>query len=240
VRFKLLIGGAAILGCTALGLGGPALAAPAATSACAGACTDIHFLVPGEHYLLKDHAGSTAANNVIALTTGSNALSSEDFSEVNVGTVSPQYCEAPPNTSVAQPGSIFTNRQCQLLTNAGLTGATTFEYAFNPNDGGPENMCLGAWDNVSPVPSGYKFRLVACGVSADTVMIVTSALPSGNTTAGSDWLIDGGSDNYSDPLVATNNGGTAWQAPRWETVDVNGHAGEDTQEVRLEPGPFTI
>ena len=117
-----------------------------------------------------------------------------------MGTVSPQYCEPAPDTSVAQPGSVFTNLQCQLLTNAGLTGATTFQLAYNPNNGGDETLCIGGWANE--VSNGWKLRLTPCGVAADTVLIQTAKLPGGATSTG-DWLINGASDNFSTPLVAT-------------------------------------
>ena len=50
-----------------------------------------------------------------------------------MGTVFPLYCTA---TGQAQTGSIFTNNQCHLMFVAGLSLATTFQYAFNPNNGG--------------------------------------------------------------------------------------------------------
>ena len=51
------------------------------------------------------------------------------------------------------------------------------------------------------------------------------------------WLINGASDNYSNPLVATNPGWAPSQVT-WTTVDLNGKHAADTQEVHTAPGPF--
>jgi hypothetical protein len=198
---------------------------------------DIHFLQPGQHELVKDHSGLTKTNNTIALNQGSNASSAEDFSEITVGTIDPTYCNG---SGQAQIGSVFTNNQCHLLDTDGLGGDTTFQLAFNPNDGGPESMCIGDWDNDASVPSGWKARLEPCGVDSATVIIEASALPGGSTTAGSEWLISGASNNFSSPLVLSVQNTTAWQAPRWSTVSLNGGSGQDTQEARITSGPYTV
>lgn len=52
-------------------------------------------------------------------------------------------------------------------------------------------------------------------------------------------MISGGSDNFSNPLVATSNG-TYPSNLHWESVVVNGGKGQDEQEVRGEPGPYTV
>lgn len=208
---------------------------PQATTACGSKCTDVSFEVPGPTWLLGAHSGIGLQNNVVRLVQGSNAAYKEDFTRIDVNTVSPQYCEAPPNTSVAQPGSVFTNRQCQLLTSAGLSGATTFQFAYNPNNGGPETLCIGAFDNLAPA-SGWKLRLEPCGVAADTVMIATPKLPGGFTSTG-EWWINGASDNFSTPLVATSPGFAPSQ-PTWSTVILNGKKAADTQEIHTAPGPF--
>jgi hypothetical protein len=205
-----------------------------ATNACGNKCVDVHFLQPGKHAILGVHSGWNSNNALVRLLAGSNGASKEDFSEIHTGKVSSMYCIG----SVPFPGSVFTARQCQLLKLAGLSNAYTFELAFNPNNGGPENMCVGAWNNTSPIIDG-KLRLVPCGVEADTVLIRTQHLPTGHTTAGSYWLINGASDNYSNPLVITSDG-TYPSQPRWETVNVNGGHGIDTQEVRITPGPFIV
>jgi hypothetical protein len=205
-----------------------------ATNACGNNCVDVHFLQPGKHAILGVHSGYNTNNNLVRLLAGSNGASKEDFSEIHSGKVSSLYCFG----SVPYPGSVFTARQCQLLKLDGLLNASTFELAFNPNNGGPENECIGAWGNTSPIIDG-KLRLVPCGVEADTVLISTDHLPTGHTTAGSDWLINGASDNYSNPLVITSDG-TYPSQPRWETVNVNGGHGIDTQEIRITPGPFIV
>lgn len=207
---------------------------PDASTACGAACSDASFQVPGPTDILGAHSGLNVTNNVVRLLQGSNASfnGKEDFTRVNVGTVFPLYCTA---TGQAQTGSIFTNNQCHLMSVAGLLTATTFQYAFNPNNGGPEDMCLGAWNNNAPA-SGWKIRLEPCGVADDTVIISTPKLPGGNTSTGV-WWINGGSDNYSNPLVATNPGNAPSQVT-WTTIDLNGKHAADTQEVHTAPGPF--
>jgi len=208
---------------------------PAATTACSFHCVDTSFRNPGLRFILTVHSGIAAPNNIVRLTRGSNGASKQDFSRINVGTVGGVgglYCTT---GGVSLDQTIFTNKQCKLLFLAGLYPATTFQLAFNPNNGGDETLCLGAWDNQPPV-SGFKTRLSECGVAADTVLIRTPKLPGGNTAIG-DWLINGASDNFSTPLVATSDG-TAPSQPTWSTVQLNGQHAIDTQETRMFPGPF--
>jgi hypothetical protein len=208
-------------------------AEPAATTACGHNCTDVSFVNPGRNAILASHSGYNTYNNLVRLVAGSNGAAKEDFTEVHVGKVSTLYCSG----GSARDGSVFTDRQCQLLLNAGLSHATTFQLAFNPNNGGPKNMCVGTWNNTAPVING-QMRLVTCGVTADTVMILATHLPGGHVSPlGSFWMINGGSDNYSNPVVATSNG-TYPSSPTWNNVVFNGNRGVDTQEVRLSHGPF--
>jgi hypothetical protein len=222
----------AMLGMGAASAAGASVITPNATTACAAACSDASFQVPGPTDILAAHSGLNITNNVVRLVQGSNAASKEDFSRINVGTVFPLYCTA---TGQAQTGSIFTNNQCHLIFVAGLNLATTFEYAFNPNNGGPEDQCLGAWGNNAPA-SGWKIRLEPCGVAPDTVIISAGTLPGGSVSTGN-WWINGASDNYSNPLVATNPGTVPSQVT-WTTIDLNGKHAADTQEVHTTAGPF--
>ena len=205
---------------------------PDATNACGTHCTDVSFQNPGPTWILGAHSGLPAVNNVVRLLAGSNGAPKEDFSYINVGTVFPLYCTA---TGQTQTGSIFTNNQCHLLFQAGLLGAKTFSLAFNPNNGGSEQLCIGGWGDE--VANGWKLRLENCGVAADTVLIFSPKLPGGNTSTG-DWLINGASDNFTNPLVATSTGIAAPSQPTWSTVDFNGKKAIDTQEVHLNAGPF--
>ena len=207
-------------------------AKPDATSACGKSCVDVSFVVPGRQAILAVHSGYPAYNNLVRLLQGSNGAYKEDFSQMHVGKVDTLYCHG----ATPFPGSVFTFRQCQLLKIAGLDKATTFELAFNPNNGGTKQLCIGAWNNTTPVVDGH-LRLVTCGVSADTVLIESSRLPGGHTSKFRHWLINGGSDNFSNPVVATSDGRFP-SDPRWETVDINGGHGIDTQEVRISKGPF--
>jgi hypothetical protein len=224
----------AMLGMGAASAAGASVAQtkPAATTACSTKCTDVNFENPGHNWILGAHSGLPTVNNVVRLLRGSNGASKEDFSYTNVGTVFPLYCTA---TGQAQTGSIFTNNQCHLLFQAGLLGAKTFSLAFNPNNGGSKNLCIGSWgDEVS---NGWKLRLESWGVAPDTVLILAPKLPGGNTSTG-DWLINGASDNFVNPLVATSTGTPASSQPTWTTVDFNGNKAIDTQEVHLHAGPF--
>ncbi len=205
---------------------------PDATTACGAACTDVSFAVPGPSDILAAHSGLAITNELVRLAQGSNAAPKEDFTDINVGAVVPTYCLT---TGQAQTGSVFTNNQCHLLVDDGLGAATTFQLAFNPNNGGSEQLCIGAWGNKAPV-SGAKVRLEPCGVAADTVIIETDTLPSGDTAVG-DWFINGGSDNFSTPLVLTNPGSAPSQVT-WKTLNLNGQTAEDTQEVIFTAGPF--
>ncbi len=205
---------------------------PAATTACGAKCTDVSFQVPGPSWVLGAHSGLALPNNVVRLVQGSNTAYKEDFTRIDVGTVFPLYCTA---TGQAQSSeSLFTNNQCNLLFSAGLLGATTFQMAYNPNNGGNEQLCIGGWSNE--VSNGWKLRLTQCGVAADTVMISSPKLPGGNTSTGV-WWINGASDNFSTPLVATNPGFAPSQ-PTWSTVVLNGKHAADTQEVHTTAGPF--
>lgn len=222
----------ALLGVSASAAIAGAKVHPNATNACGNKCIDVSFQNPGLNYLLGVHSGLATPNNLVRLVPGSNAAYKEDFTRITVGTVAPLYCTA---TGQQQSGSVFTPKQCQLLDLAGLLGATTFQLAYNPNNGGDETLCVGVWDNEAP-NSGAKLRLVPCGVAADTVLIQAATLPGGSTTVGN-WLINGASNNFSTPLVAT-----AWvpapSQPTWSTVQLNGKKGIDTQETRFFPGPF--
>jgi hypothetical protein len=202
-----------------------------ATNACSFHCTDVSFQNPGRNFILGVHSGIPVPNNVVRLLQGSNGASKEDFTRIDVGTVVPLYCTL---TGQAVFGSVFTNNQCHLLIISGLALRTTFQLAFNPNNGGSEQLCLGGWNNE--VSNGWKTRLSPCGVAADTVMITTPKLPGGNTSTG-DWMINGASDNFSTPLVATSPGFAPGQ-PTWSTVNLNGKKAIDTQEVHFNSGPF--
>ena len=209
-----------------------AYAKPLATTACGAACTDVSFVNPGPPDLLGTHSGLALPNNVVQLVAGSDTAYQEDFTQNDVGTVFPIYCSA---TGQAQTGSLFTDNQCHLLSAAGLLGATTYEWAYNPNNGGDETLCIGGWDNK--MSNGWKLHLEPCGVAADTVLIETNTLPGGATSAG-DWVINGASDNFSTPLVATSDGAGPFQAT-WSTVQMKGQTGISTQEAVFTSGPFS-
>lgn len=230
---KRLIIGAASAACLTLGFGAPALATPGATNACNTACTDVWFVNPGSEALVTSHSALNKTDNLVRLTQGSNGAPKQDFTKIDVGTVVGLYC-TPWGTAIT--GSIFTDNQCHLLSVAGLLGAPTFQYAFNPNDGGPENECLGAWKNDAP-GSGWKVRLAPCGVAPDTVIISTDTLDGATLTSSEDWWINGASDNYSNPVVATSAGAFPSNLT-WAQININGTKGVDTQEVCTTGGPF--
>jgi hypothetical protein len=223
---------AATIGMSAMGAS--ATVRPHATTACGANCVDYSFRNPGPHQILAVHSGLAFPNNLVRLVHGSNGAPKEDFSRINVGTVGTLYCDPVNGTSIDP--TIFTNKQCKLLFLAGMMGRTTFQLAFNPNNGGDETLCVGAWGNFAP-SSGWKTRLVDCGVAADTVFIQSPKIPGGTTSPGSQWLINGASDNFSTPLVLSSNG-TSPSQTTWKTVQLNGGMAIDTQETVQNFGPF--
>jgi hypothetical protein len=225
----------AMLGMSAASAAGASVAKlkPDATTACGASCTDYSFTVPGPSDILAAHSGLAIKNNIVRLVQGSNAASKEDFTPTNEAAVVPTYCTT---GGQAQTGSVFTNNQCNLLVNDGLSAAKTFELAFNPDNSGPSDLCIGAWDNGAPA-NGWKVRLEYCGVASDTVIIETATLPAGSAPAGTDWFISGASDNFSRPLVLTNPGFAPSQVT-WTTVNFNGGKAADEQEVVTTTGPF--
>jgi hypothetical protein len=231
----VLAAGVAVTAMLGMGVGAAAgaTARPDATAACGAACSDVSFVNPGASFILGVRSGIAVQRNVVRLLQGSNSASKEDFSQIALGTVFPVYCTA---TGQAQIGSVFTSKQCALLDHAGLLLATTFQLAFNPNNGGSTQLCVGAWN--PEVANGWKLRLSACGVAADTVMIQAGTLPGGTTATGSFWLINGASDNFSNPLVATSSGVAGDSQPTWSTESLNGLEAIDTQETVFTAGPF--
>lgn len=219
-----------------LGLSAVAVAstsALAATNACGHKCIDLSFKVPGRHAILGVHSGYNVYNNTVRLLQGSNGAYKEDFSPQRLSRVSPLYCT---KSGQAQPGSVFSSNQCALMKNAGLLHDTTYQLAFNPNNGGPGNLCIGAWNNDRPW--NERMRLVNCGVAADTVLIVATKLPGGRIAApGYYWLVNGASNNFSNPVVATSAGYFPSDV-YWQQVSFNGLKGIDTQEVTGRYGPF--
>jgi hypothetical protein len=204
-----------------------------ATNSCGATCEDVHFLVPGDHALLASHSDLNTTNNVVRLLNASNAAAKEDFALKDFGTVDTEYCAA---AAPFTTDGILTQEECAALNIGGLGGATAFQLAFDPNGGGPQDECIGA---TGPAP-GDKMRLEPCGSHAgDTVLIETAKLDGSTTTSGADWLVISDSTSFSNPRVATSDG-LVNSDPTWSTVVLNGNSGEDTQEVRLEAGPFVI
>jgi hypothetical protein len=207
-------------------------AAGAATTACGKVCLDIGFVDPGGSALLASNSLAGAKGTLVRLEQGSDGLPTEDFVEIKLGTVVPTYCTA---TGQAQTGSVFTADQCELLVADGYTTSSlTYEIAFSPNNGGPEDECIGA---TSPKP-GSAVRLEPCGASAGTVLIAMQKLPGGRMSpTDSVWLVNGASDNFSNPNVLTSDG-TYPSDPTWAPVVYNGKRGIDTQEVCGADGPY--
>jgi hypothetical protein len=209
---------------------------PVATTACSIHCIDIHFRSPGHREILKVHDGLNVTNTTFALNQGANNLPAEDLSPTFQGTVQQLYCDA---NGSPYPGSLFTPNQCHGLIVNGFANDPTWQLEFNPNNGGPGDHCLGDWNSALNVPSGWKARLEPCGNNASTVQILANHLPGGLVAPpGYVWIINGGSNNFSNPLVLTVQNTLAWQAPTWSTVVFNGGAGISGQEAIAVPGPF--
>ncbi len=216
-----------------------AAGAGAATNACNSNCVDISFLSTGHHWLLNDSKGSHAINATVSQQRGSNGGNqgrNEDFRKTQQGTVVPTYCPSG-STPATYPG-LFTSAQCTALVNAGLSGATAYQLEYYPYGGDASGLCVSAWDGQDPVPSGYKARFQTCGVNADSVLIDTTTLDGGSATGGGHWVISGGSSNFSQPVVLSNNGLQEWQNVTWQTVQIDGGSGVVNQEVLATSGPF--
>jgi hypothetical protein len=207
-------------------------AAGAATTACGKACYDIGFVEPGlGSAILASNSAAGAKGTLVRLRQGSEGLPTEDFVRIAAGTVFPTYC-----TAAGQPktGSLFAAQQCHLLVADGYSKNETYEIAFSPNNGGPEDECIGA---TSSKP-GSAVRLEPCGVSPSTVLIPARKLPDGTVSyTNSVWMVSGASDNFSNPNVLTDNG-TYPSNPTWAQVVYDGKHGIDTQEVCATNGPY--
>jgi hypothetical protein len=204
-----------------------------ATTACGPVCVDVSFVRPGAAAVLGVQPGGAYRNSLIQLLPGSSSASHEDFRELDYSTVAPMYCTA---TGQAQPGSLFTSRQCALLKIAGLLGRTAFSLAYNPDNKGPLTMCIGGSGGHAPVTGG-PLRLEPCGLTAATILITTTKLPGGTTAGGTLWLISGGSNNFTNPIVATSDGRFP-SGPYWSTARFAGGKAIPAQEVFGSPGPF--
>lgn len=225
-----------------IGGGGIALAAGAgaATNACGSNCEDISFLSSGPNWLLNDSKGSEHANATVSQQRGSNGGRqgrNEDFRYIGVGKVDGQYCPSALNLPAVDP--LFTSNQCAALNSNGLGFDTAYQLEYYPYGGDASGLCVSAWDGTFPVPSGFKARLQQCGENADTVLIGAKNLDGGTVSnPGAWWVISGGSNNFSQPVVLTNNGIPEWQNLTWQTVEIDGGQGVDNQEVFATSGPF--
>lgn len=228
-RFCYTLGAAAAA--AAIATGGLAVAG-AATNACAQACMDIGFVSPGfGRAILASRSGLDTTGNLVRLLPASNGRPDEDFDAIAIGTFVPTYCT---KGGQAVPGSLFTSRQCHLLVGEGFSKDQTYELAFNPGNGGPQDECVGA---TGPKP-GDKVRLEPCGVSAATVLIPVRRLPGGQVSfRDASWVVNGASDNFSNPNVLTSNG-TYPSNLTWAPVTYNGGRGIGTQEVCGINGPY--
>jgi hypothetical protein len=208
-------------------------AAGAATTACGKVCYDIGFVDPGlGSVLLASNSAAGAKGTQVRLEEGNDGLATEDFVRIPAGTVVPTYCTA---TGQAETGSLFTAKQCQLLVADGYSANETYEDAYSPNNGGPENECIGATSSKA----GSAVRLEPCGASAGTVLIPMRKLPDGRVSyTNSLWMVNGASDNFSNPNVLTDDGAYP-SNPTWAPVVFDGKHGIDTQEVCATNGPYT-
>jgi hypothetical protein len=207
-------------------------AAGAATTACGKACYDIGFVDPGlGAELLASNSTAGAKGTLVRLVQGDDGLATEDFVRIPAGTVVPTYCTA---TGQAETGSLFTAVQCQLLVGDGYSKNETYEIAYSPDNGGPADECIGATSSKS----GSLARLEPCGASAGTILIPVRKLPDGRVSyTNSLWMVNGASDNFSNPNVLTDNG-TYPSNLTWSAVIYDGKRGIDTQEVCATNGPY--
>jgi hypothetical protein len=212
-------------------LGGLSLAATgvanAATPSCGSSCTNVYFQSPGHHYVTYSGKGRTVSNNPIELFGASNSRPGEDFIPIDVGTVVPEYC-----TSTGQSASgAFTNNQCDLLVADGYSSDQTWELEYSAY-GNASGKCLGDWNNDGPITTTMMVRLEPCGENADTIQILAKHI-GGVTAAGSGvFVVDGASDNYSNPFVETSQGEQVNSTKLyWEQIRNDDGTGTDTQSA---------
>lgn len=230
-RVIALIGAAGL----ALGLaGGVAGVASAATPSCSSSCVDAYMASPGHHYVVYSGRGRGSANNPVELFGATNSRPGEDFIPIDVGTVVPEYC-----TSTGQSASgAFTNNQCDLLVADGYSGDQTYQLEFAPYGVGSDK-CLGDWNGDGPITTAMMVRLESCGVNPDTILVLARTV-GGVTAAGhGEFVIDGASDNYSSPFVATSAGEQVNSTKLyWKQIRNDDGTGTDTQSVGVEFGPL--
>jgi hypothetical protein len=243
MRIFVKIAAAAIVPLAVAGLALPAASAsvrPDVTSSCGANCVDAHFIVPGKRYLPEvflSKSGTAGKNSKLDLDYASNSDPAEDFIPSGVGTIVPTYC----TKSGHSAGGNFSNNQCNLLVNLGYGGDEAYEDQYAPGGFG-SGLCVGVWNNARTLSSTAAIRMEACGESPDTVLVIAPSIPDESATAadGGDFVVDGASNNFSDPFVATASSSTTLPTLlHWAQASVDLGSGTDTQSLRFQPGPYS-
>ena len=218
-----------VAGVSTLGLVGSGLAmagtmtASAATPNCGGptnpastnGCQDIFTQKFGPGYLLDVYQARAAAGTPVILFQASNSDPAEDFKVVNLGSVHSFYR----NHGLVAPAFDRTYRNDEA-----------YELQYEPY-GLNSNFCLSTWPNETP-QAGYLVRLETCGqysnsiwaadTDANTLPFNSSVVgdpnsngaPSFHPTGDDVALINGASNNFSNPLVLNYPAGHPTDMPR--------------------------
>jgi hypothetical protein len=207
---------------------------PANTGSCGVTCIEPYFLSSGPQWVQVDHDGSGKVNTEINLQYRTSTNSHEDWLASGQGPVDGTYCPGvDPSTPAIDP--LFTANQCEALNNYGYGDDTAFQLEFKPLGVNPGStaMCSGVWNDQAPV-AGDRIRLEPCGVNGDTVWIAASDLSVLGTTP----YINGGSNNFSDPLVITEaTGRPAYQSLHLQELNIDSaDVPSSNQLVGLLPG----
>ena len=221
-----LLGG---VGLTAASASTHPSAKPNNTGSCGHNCIEPFFLASGHQWVLVDHNGLTTANTAINLQFKTVTNSREDWLPLGAGPVVKNYC---PNQTPIAVDPVLSANNCAYLVNNSEATETAEELEFTPL-GVQTGMCVGLWNNQTAT-AGLRTRLEPCGDSPDTVWIEDAA----HTRVGFVPFINGGSNNFEFPLVATEQSGApAYQAIRLQQVNEDTHGiVEDQQLVNFEPG----
>lgn len=215
-----------------LGLGVAAASAavsvhPDNTGSCGTSCVEIAFLSSGPQWVQNAPSGVTTTKVGLNFRTVTN--SHEDWLPRDSGDVVPVYCKA---DGTRAAGSPFTRNQCEDLIGAGYASDPAWQLEYEPL-GVPSFQCASTYANGKP-KIGALVRLAPCGVNGSSVWIADEADAVGPTVP----YINGGSNNFSDPLVVHEvSGAPVAQQLDLQQLNVDSNNIVDSNElVLVEPG----
>lgn len=217
---KILL--ASVTAAAVLSVGGGAMASASVvpvkyeTGSCGPACIEPFFpLASGYQTIEKVQNGLNKQNNPVNMNyaLGQSGYS-QDFTPDAVGVVDGTFC---PAGSVAATDPLFTPNQCASLDNRGYGSDTAYELEYTPYGTQPViPLCVG----VDSAVVHFRARLLDCGVDGRTIWISDNQ----DERLGARPFINGGSSNFSHPLVLTETtSAPGFQELRLEPVNVDTH-----------------